>query len=137
MLDSFPLCIKFKSHKLMFRSIKWSVNRNQHSFHVFAFVTTWISYNDVKKKSQRLTSTQTHSWADTPKNLTSFSDELAERSTSWASKNSETDSDMERRLSFATCCDRGRLTWICSPGYRREKHMVQSLLVQRIAICSN
>lgn len=42
--------------------------------------------------------------------LTSFSDELAERSTSWASKNSETDSDMERRLSLATCCDRGRLT---------------------------
>lgn len=68
--------------------------------------------------------------AGTPRNLTSFSEELAERSTSWASKNSETDSDMERRLSFATCCDRGRLTWICSPAYGREKHMVQSLLVK-------
>ena len=53
--------------------------------------------------------------------MPSCSDELAERSTSWASKNSETDSDMERRLSLATCCDRGRLTWICSPAYRREK----------------
>lgn len=34
---------------------------------------------------------------------TSFSDELADRSTSWASKNSETDSDMESRLSLDAC----------------------------------
>lgn len=60
-LDSFPLCIKFKSHKLMFRSIKCSVNRNQHSFHAFAFVTTWVSYNDVLKKSQSLTFFNTNS----------------------------------------------------------------------------
>lgn len=48
---------------------------------------------------------------------TSFSDELADRSTSWASKNSETDSDMESRLSLEACWVSG--IPICSPACRR------------------
>lgn len=49
---------------------------------------------------------------------TSFSDELADRSTSWASKNSETDSDMESRLSLEACWVRG--IPICSPACRKK-----------------
>jgi len=49
---------------------------------------------------------------------TSFSDELADRSTSWASKNSETDSDMESRLSLEACWVRG--IPICSPVCRKN-----------------
>ena len=49
--------------------------------------------------------------------FTSFSDELADRSTSWASKNSETDSDMESRLSLEACWVRG--IPICSTACRQ------------------
>lgn len=48
---------------------------------------------------------------------TSFSEELADRSTSWASKNSETDSDMESRLSLEACWVRG--IPICSSACRQ------------------
>lgn len=47
---------------------------------------------------------------------TSFSEELADRSTSWASKNSETDSDMDSRLSLEACWVNG--IPICSPACR-------------------
>lgn len=38
---------------------------------------------------------------------------------------------MDRRLSLATCCDRGRLTWICSPAYRGEKHSLSTFSPQK------
>lgn len=51
--------------------------------------------------------------------LTSFSDELADRSTSWASKNSDTDSDMDSLLSLDVCCVKG--IPICSPACKKTQ----------------
>lgn len=65
---------------------------------------------------------------------TSFSDELADRSTSWASKNSETDSDMESRLSLEACWVRG--IPICSSACRQthanteDDSVYESVIIQ-------
>lgn len=42
-------------------------------------------------------------FSDPQPSLTSFSDELADSSTSWASKNSDTDSDIDSLLSLDVC----------------------------------
>lgn len=133
--DYFPLFIQVKSPEFQPRStVKCSGNgKHRGGLHASACykesLVLWQKQTPLTAQSPRAGSLcpdpqlQANEM-DTPRILTSFSDELADRSTSWASKNSDTDSDMERRLSLATCCDRGRLTWICSPAYRKKRERI-------------